>query len=103
VIGTIVAEPIEEGQLVKKGTLLAKSDDRNYQGLLNQAKAERGLAEANVKLLSAQATDYAPLHREGVASQDELDQVENNSQLRRPVWRKPKQRSFRRNISLANA
>src|ERR1700736_4178938 len=51
VVGTIVSEPIEEGQLVKRGTLLAKIDDRNYRGLLNQAMAERGLQEANVKLL----------------------------------------------------
>ena len=29
--GTIVSEPIEEGQLVKKGDLLAKIDDRNYR------------------------------------------------------------------------
>jgi RND family efflux transporter MFP subunit len=77
VVGTIVSEPIEEGQLVKKGTLLAKIDDRNYRGLLNQAMAERGLDEANVTLLTTQANRMRALRREGVASQDELDQVEN--------------------------
>jgi HlyD family secretion protein len=77
VVGTIVSEPIEEGQLVKKGTLLAKIDDRNYRGLLNQAMAERGLDEANVKLLTTQANRMRALRSEGVASQDELDQVEN--------------------------
>ena len=77
VVGTIVSEPIEEGQLVKKGDLLAKIDDRNYQGLLNQAIADRKLAEANVKLLTTQLARSRTLRQEGYVSQDELDQVEN--------------------------
>jgi RND family efflux transporter MFP subunit len=77
VVGTIVSEPIEEGQLVKKGTLLAKIDDRNYRGLLNQAIADRDLAAANVKLDAAQAGRLRALHSEHVVSQDDLDQAEN--------------------------
>ncbi len=77
VVGTIVSEPIEEGQVVKRGDLLAKIDDRNYKGLLNQALADRNLAAANVKLNSAEANRLRALHSEGVASQDELDQSEN--------------------------
>jgi HlyD family secretion protein len=75
--GTIVSEPIEEGQLVKKGTLLAKIDDRNYRGLLNQAIADRDLAAANVALDTAQAKRLRALRGEGVVSQDDLDQTEN--------------------------
>ncbi len=77
VVGTIVAEPIEEGQLVKKGTLLAKIDDRNYVGLLNQATADRDLAAANVKLDIAEANRERAMWHQGVISQDELDQTEN--------------------------
>lgn len=77
VVGTIVEEPIEEGQLVKKGDLLARIDDRNYQGLLKQAIADRGLAEANVQLDVTQAKRLRALRKEGVVSQDELDQSEN--------------------------
>ena len=77
VVGTIVAEPIEEGQVVKKGDLLAKIDDRNYRALLNQAIADKGLAEANVKLDTTQARRLRALRTEGVVSQDELDQTEN--------------------------
>jgi HlyD family secretion protein len=88
--GTIVSEPIEEGQLVKKGTLLAKIDDRNYRGLLNQALADRGLAEANVKLLATQANRLRALNREGVASQDELDQVENKLAVAQATLEKAK-------------
>ena len=75
--GTIVSEPIEEGQLVKKGDLLAKIDDRNYRDVLNQAIADRDLAAANVKLDEAEAKRQRTLRREGVVSQDELDQTEN--------------------------
>jgi HlyD family secretion protein len=77
VVGTIVLEPIEEGQLVRKGTLLAKIDDRNYRGLLNQAIADRDLAVANVKLDDAEVKRSRTLHHEGYLSQDELDQAEN--------------------------
>jgi RND family efflux transporter MFP subunit len=77
VVGTIVSEPIEEGQLVKRGTLLAKIDDRNYRGLLNQAIADRDLAAANVKLDTAQLARARTLNREGFMSQDDLDQAEN--------------------------
>jgi RND family efflux transporter MFP subunit len=75
--GKIIEEPIEEGQHVKKGSLLARIDDRNYRGLLNQAIAERDLAAANVQLDRAQAQRLRELHRNGVASRDELDVSEN--------------------------
>jgi len=75
--GTIVSEPIEEGQLVHKGSLLAKIDDRNYRGLLNQAIADRDLAAANVQLDLAEAKRLRTLRSEGVVSQDEHDQTEN--------------------------
>src|SRR5271166_1814841 len=75
--GTIVSEPIEEGQLVHKGSLLAKIDDRNYRGLLNQAIADRDLAAADVRLYLAQAKRLRALHGQHVISQDDLDQTEN--------------------------
>jgi RND family efflux transporter MFP subunit len=94
VVGTIVLEPIEEGQLVRRGTLLAKIDDRNYRGLLNQAIADRNLAAADVKLLSTQARRLRELHREGVASQDELDQAENKLAVAQATLEKSKAAIF---------
>jgi RND family efflux transporter MFP subunit len=76
-LGKIVSEPIEEGQIVKKGDILARIDDRNYLGLYNQAVADRDLADANVKLDLAEAIRERALHKEGVTSQDELDTAEN--------------------------
>jgi RND family efflux transporter MFP subunit len=77
VVGTIVSEPIEEGQIVKKGDLLARIDDRNYRGLLDQAIADRDLAAANVKLDTAELKRSRALLKEGYLSQDEYDQSEN--------------------------
>src|SRR5229473_1984530 len=77
ILGQIVAEPIEEGQRVKVGDLLARIDDRDYQSQLRQAYAERDLAQANVKLKQARAERIRELHKEGVQSKDALDDAEN--------------------------
>src|SRR5438876_1634249 len=50
ILGQIVEEPIEEGQHVKKGDVLARIDDRDYQAQLRQAIAVRDVAAANVRL-----------------------------------------------------
>jgi multidrug efflux pump subunit AcrA (membrane-fusion protein) len=55
ILGQIIEEPIEEGQHVKRGELLARIDDRDYRAQLRQAIADRELADANVKLKEAQA------------------------------------------------
>src|SRR5260370_14051377 len=75
--GQIVAEPIEEGQRVKVGDLLARIDDRDYQSQLRQAYADRDLSAANVKLKGARAERLRTLYKEGVQSKDALDDAEN--------------------------
>ena len=77
VLGQIVEEPIEEGQRVKKGDLLARIDDRDYQAQLRQALADRDLAEANVRLWSAKAARQRELYASGVVSKDDFDTSEN--------------------------
>ena len=77
ILGQIVAEPIEEGQRVKVGDLLARIDDRDYQAQLRQAYADRDLAAANVKLKKARAERLRELYRQGVQSKDSLDDAEN--------------------------
>ena len=77
ILGQIVEEPIEEGKHVKKGDLLARIDDRDYQAQLHQAVADRDLARANLKLAQVKATRERTLYRNGVASRDELDVTEN--------------------------
>jgi RND family efflux transporter MFP subunit len=77
VLGQIVEEPIQEGQHVKKGDLLAKIDDRDYVAQLRQATADRALAQANVKLARVQAARQRELYARGVVSKDQLDTINN--------------------------
>jgi HlyD family secretion protein len=77
ILGQIVEEPIEEGQHVKVGSLLAKIDDRDYQAQLRQAYADRDLAAANVVLKRARAERLRALYKENVESKDSLDDAEN--------------------------
>src|ERR1700752_2831133 len=77
ILGQIVEEPIEEGQKVRKGELLARIDDRDYQAQLRQAAADRELAEANVRLWLAKAARQRELYASGVVSRDDFDTSEN--------------------------
>src|SRR5437870_3983370 len=72
-LGQIVAEPIEEGQHVRVGDLLAQIDDRDYQAQLRQAAAARDLSEANLRLALARAERARQLIRPGAISKDEYD------------------------------
>src|SRR5215472_313559 len=78
ILGQIVEEPIEEGQRVKKGDLLARIDDRDYQAQLRQAIADRDLADANVRLWQAKAARERELYTSGVVSKDEFETSENS-------------------------
>lgn len=77
ILGQIVEEPIEEGQRVKKGAILARIDDRDYQAQLQQAIADRDVAAANVHLRLAKAGRQRELFASGVISKDDLDNSEN--------------------------
>ncbi len=77
ILGQIVEEPIEEGQHVRRGDLLARIDDRDYQAQLQQAIANRDLAAANVKLKEAQAARTRELFHNQAMSRDQLDIAEN--------------------------
>jgi RND family efflux transporter MFP subunit len=77
ILGQIIEEPIEEGQHVNKGDLLARIDDRDYRAQLRQAIADRDLAAANVQFKAAQATRLRTLYESSVTSKDQLDIAEN--------------------------
>src|SRR6516225_3752282 len=73
ILGQIVEEPIEEGQHVKKGDVLARIDDRDYQAQLRQAIAMRDVAKANLHLLQDKANRARYLIKTGAISKDDFE------------------------------
>src|SRR6267154_2050074 len=73
ILGQIVEEPIEEGQHIKAGDVLARIDDRDYQAQLRQAIAIRDVAKARLHLLQKQADRVSRLNRTRAISMDDLE------------------------------
>src|SRR2546430_290816 len=73
VLGQIVEEPIEEGQHIKGGDVLARIDDRDYQAQLRQAIASRDVAKANLHLLQNKADRARYLIKTGAISKDDFE------------------------------
>src|SRR5262245_40709813 len=73
ILGQIVEEPIEEGQHIKAGDVLARIDDRDYQAQLRQAIAMRDVAKANLHLLQDKADRVRHLIRTGAISTDDFE------------------------------
>src|SRR5215813_6190811 len=75
ILGQIVEEPIEEGQHIKAGDVLARIDDRDYQSQLRQAIAIRDVAKANLHLLQDKANRARHLHliKPGAISTDDFE------------------------------
>src|SRR5215813_431638 len=70
ILGQIVEEPIEEGQHIKAGDVLARIDDRDYQAQLRQAIAIRDVAKANLHLLQAKANRARHLMTGAISTDD---------------------------------
>src|SRR6266404_4215125 len=81
ILGQIVAEPIEEGQHVRIGDVLAQIDDRDYQAQLRQAAAVRDLSEANLRLDLAKAERARYLYGTGIISKDEYETASNTAEV----------------------
>jgi RND family efflux transporter MFP subunit len=77
ILGQIVDEPIEEGQHVKVGDILARIDDRDYQAQLRQAIAIRDLAGANLRLSRSKAERARGLNGTGALSTDDFETIIN--------------------------
>ena len=73
ILGQIVDEPIEEGQHIEAGDVLARIDDRDYQAQLRQAIAIRDVAKANLHLLQDKADRARHLIKTGAISRDDFE------------------------------
>src|SRR6266436_5779089 len=81
ILGQIVAEPIEEGQHVRIGDLVAQIDDRDYQAQLRQAAAARDLSESNLRLALAKAGRARSLMGTGIISKDAYETAINVAEV----------------------
>src|SRR5712671_139701 len=86
VTGYLVRQAYQEGALVSKGQLLFEIDPRPFQAALDQAEGQ--LAQATAQLANAEAVQgrtqldverYTPLAKEQAASQQDLDNANQNN------------------------
>jgi multidrug efflux system membrane fusion protein len=71
--GTLVSVPVQEGQDVKAGELLALIDPRPYQAVLDAAMAKKQQDQAQLSNAQADLTRYSSLMRQDFASRQQVD------------------------------
>jgi RND family efflux transporter MFP subunit len=75
--GRIDAYEAQEGDFVRKGAVLVRLDDRDYQAFLKKAEANLALAQANLVLKRKQEGRMRELHTRGLIAAQDLDVAEN--------------------------
>ncbi len=71
--GTLVSVPVQEGQDVKAGELLALIDPRPYRAVLDAAMAKKQQDQAQLSNAQADLTRYSSLMRQDFASRQQVD------------------------------
>ena len=78
--GYLLSKPYQEGSLVKAGAVLFQLDPRQYQAALDQAKADRAQAQANLVRSQQNVDRYRPLVAKGAVSKRELEDTIQQAQ-----------------------
>jgi len=73
--GQIMAMPVEEGDRVQKGALIARIDETDLRNAYDQAMADLDLAKATVAQSASNVKRQTELFTRGLLSQAEIDQV----------------------------
>jgi HlyD family secretion protein len=73
--GEILTMPVEEGDRVQKGTLIARIDETDLRNAYEQAVADLELAKATVAQTTSNVKRQTELFNRGLLSQAEIDQV----------------------------
>lgn len=81
--GTVSQVLVQEGDPVRKGQLLALIDARQEQAALKEAQSRVKELDADIRFLETEVKRNAALQREGIASRQSLDQIENQLSLAR--------------------
>lgn len=79
--GTVVQIPVQEGQTVRQGQLLALVDPRRDEAALREAQAHLRELETDCAFQESELTRQASLHRQGIASRQALDQASTQASL----------------------
>ncbi len=78
--GQVVEAPFTEGQMVQKGSVLLKLDDRELISAVNSAKAKKAQDEAQLQNAQSDAQRYASLASKGAASTSTMEEKNALSQ-----------------------
>jgi HlyD family secretion protein len=73
--GQILAMPVEEGDRVQKGALIARIDETDLRNAYEQAVADLELAKATVAQTASNVKRQTELFKRGLLSEAEIDQV----------------------------
>jgi HlyD family secretion protein len=73
--GQILTMPVEEGDRVQKGALIARIDETDLRNAYEQAVADLELAKATVAQTASNVKRQTELFNRGLLSQAEIDQV----------------------------
>jgi len=73
--------PVEEGDFVKKGQLLAKIDDTEYRASYLRAKSLVNARKANLKLAEAEFTRKRTLFNKHLISKQEYERAETDFEV----------------------
>ena len=76
IAGLVEDFPVEEGDVVKKGDVLAKLRTKSLEIAIREAKAEKAEAEARYRLAKKNLERYQELYKKGVASLQQLQDAE---------------------------
>tara|TARA_Y100001935_G_scaffold249758_1_gene248840 strand:- start:496 stop:1677 length:1182 start_codon:yes stop_codon:yes gene_type:complete len=76
--GEILDLPAEVGDFVKKGTILARIDQRTPKNVLDQAEADLRLAEVRLENAEAQLERGQALHAEGSIADKNFEEIQES-------------------------
>ncbi|MFQ5648944.1 MAG: efflux RND transporter periplasmic adaptor subunit [bacterium] len=76
--GTVVELPVEEGDTIKKGDLIARLDQKDEKAEFEQAQANLDIAQAELKQAQRQFDRRDQLFKKGLISEEELGEIELN-------------------------
>ena len=76
--GEILELPAEVGDFVKKGTILARIDQRTPKNVLDQAEADLKLAEVRLENAEAQLERGQALHSEGSIADKNFEEIQES-------------------------